>query len=558
MAADRSVRGGTMKIRGAGAFARSLLGSGLLYPLLLSLVVLGLFLTGAPTGEAFSWPDSPRHALNGAFVLDFVKAMPFAHPVAFAFDYYAKYPALTILFYPPLLYVFLAISYALFGVSQSSALIVEFVFYVALAIGTYRLARLWLAPMSAFGAALILAAAPEVAYWGRQVMLEIPTFAFVVWSAYFFLRYLRERSISLLYWAAALLVLAMYTKLTAAYVAIVYAVLLYRLHGRAVVRQRHYWIIALLGVLAVIPLVVLTLKFGQANIQSAGGVPDARVSRATIAGWLWYARKMPSQLGWPALLSAVAGLVYVLSRRERIGTFLPLLLWLAVGYLFFSAIDLKEARHSLSLLPPLCILAALGITAIAARVPRLAGPGIVLIGLATLYLTAFTRPVEYVAGYKDVANYIAQIAPKDSVVAFSGYRDGAFIFAMRTHEERRDLSIVRTDKLLLKIAVKRSLGVKQIPMNESRIASALDAMGAQYVVAQPGFWTDLDVMQRLENVLHSSHFRPVREFAMQANYPAQEKSLIVYRNLAHVAKGPIRLNIAIPMIGKSISGMVGK
>ena len=134
--------------------------AGMVLPIVLVFVVLLLFLTGAPTGDAFSWPDSPRHALNGAFVLDLVRDHPFGHPTTYALNYYARYPALTILFYPPLFYVLLAAFYAVLGVSQTSALAAEFLCYAALAIGAYRLARFWLSPSQAFGASLILIGAP--------------------------------------------------------------------------------------------------------------------------------------------------------------------------------------------------------------------------------------------------------------------------------------------------------------------------------------------------------------------------------------------------------------
>ncbi len=135
---------------------------------ILILTVAILFAFGAPANDSFSWPDAPRHALNGAFVLDLIRQHPFQDPTAYAYNYYLKYPALTILFYPPLFYFVLAFFYALFGVSQVSALCAEFVCYAALALGTFRLARLWLPETAAFAAALILTAAPETAYWGRQ------------------------------------------------------------------------------------------------------------------------------------------------------------------------------------------------------------------------------------------------------------------------------------------------------------------------------------------------------------------------------------------------------
>jgi hypothetical protein len=62
----------------------------------------------------------------------------------------------------------------------------------------------------------------------------------------------------------------------------------------------------------------------------------------------------------------------------------------------------------------------------------------------------------------------------------------------------------------------------------------------------------------LEEVLHSDHFEQVRSFPMRANYHAQESKIVVYKNLGHVAQGPINLNIEIPMINRTISGVVGK
>ena len=99
----------------------------IVWPLILTAIVALLFVTGAPIDDAFSWPDAPRHALNGAFLLDFLRDHPLHDPTGYAYNYYARYPALTILFYPPLFYVLLAVFYAVFGVSQTAAIGAEFV-----------------------------------------------------------------------------------------------------------------------------------------------------------------------------------------------------------------------------------------------------------------------------------------------------------------------------------------------------------------------------------------------------------------------------------------------
>jgi hypothetical protein len=65
-------------------------------------------------------------------------------------------------------------------------------------------------------------------------------------------------------------------------------------------------------------------------------------------------------------------------------------------------------------------------------------------------------------------------------------------------------------------------------------------------------------MKRLDEVLRSDHFKQIRSFRMRANYHAQESEIVVYKNLGRVAQGPINLNIEIPMINRTISGVVGK
>lgn len=520
-------------------------------------LVAGLFL-GAPHGGDFYWSDAPRHALNGVFVADFIRTIPFDYPAKFAYAYYGKYPALTILFYPPLFYFFLAPFYWIFGVSHESALAAEFVLYVTFALGSYRLFRFWLSwPLAVFAAAG-LAAAPEIAFWGRQVMLEIPAFALLVWSAVYFTKFRRCERWLYLYLAAALLVLAMYTKISAAFMGLVFLVTLIVQFRAKLLRSKHAWFIALISLLGLAPLVVLTVNFGQANLQSVVGITDAVATRDTLAGWLWYLRQMPSQTGWPLLIFALGGGAALLHRGSRSDCRNGLSMsdlcfwggWLIIGYLFFSSIDLKEARHSVFILPPLFFVAYMLLQGLDKRLQMvLAG---FLTGLVVLQ-TAVWRPVLYVGGYSEVVEKVAALAPRDSTVMFSGYRDGAFIFNMRARQDRPDLSVVRADKLLLTVAVRRELGVAEKSWSEKEILEEIDRQGIHYVVAQPGFWDDLSVMQRLERVLNSDRFERVAVVATPANFNAHEKELVVYRNLGNVQASSTETTIDLPIIGRKIA-----
>lgn len=520
-------------------------------------IIVGLLFLGAPSGGAFEWSDAPRHALNGVFVKDLLGGASLHDPTEFAYHYYTQYPALTILFYPPLFYLISAPFYALFGVSQDTALMVVALHYMAFAWGAWRLFRFWLPAWQAGAAALMLVASPEIASWGRQVMLEIPAFAFLIWSAVFFTRYRRENRPILLYAAAALLVLAMYTKLTACFMVIAFVGTLIAERRTMLLRDRHTWIILLLAIVSLIPLIVVTVKFGQANIQSVTGVADAAASRKTLAGWLWYLRQVPDQLGWPLAASTAIASVLALARRNRAELtghdFLFWLLWICSGYLFFSAIDLKEARHSIFILPPLVLAAVLLLMHL--PIPRLSDVALAALTIAVVFQTLLFRPVLYVKGYSEAVDFVARHAPSKSAVLFSGYRDGSFIFNMRAREDRRDLSVIRTDKLLLNVAVRRELGVVQKDLNETEISYRINQLGVHYIVAQPGFWNDLLVMQRFERVLASSQFKEVARIPTPANYNAHEKELVIYRNLGVVNQGPAQLELDLPIIGRSIKAV---
>ena len=65
---------------------------------LLVLVAAAMALyVSAPTEGDFWWSEAPRNALNGAFMLDLLRELPFDDPFRWAVDYYYQYPALTIL-----------------------------------------------------------------------------------------------------------------------------------------------------------------------------------------------------------------------------------------------------------------------------------------------------------------------------------------------------------------------------------------------------------------------------------------------------------------------------
>jgi hypothetical protein len=83
--------------------------------------------------------DAPRHAVNGLFWWDLVHALP-RDPVAYAVRYYARYPVIAPVTYPPLFYLAEGLAFAAFGSSPyvAKSLVLMFSMMAGLYTMTWR------------------------------------------------------------------------------------------------------------------------------------------------------------------------------------------------------------------------------------------------------------------------------------------------------------------------------------------------------------------------------------------------------------------------------------
>jgi 4-amino-4-deoxy-L-arabinose transferase-like glycosyltransferase len=444
-------------------------------------------------------------------------------------------------------------------VSQASAQATVAFFALVLAVSSYGLARRILPPWSSLGAALMVVGAPEVTFWARQVMLDVPAYAMVVSGAYFVLRYLDEPRARFLFGAVFCVLAAAWIKLTAVFIVPVLVGTLIWGRGWAVLRVRALWVAALVGLIGMLPLVWLTVQFGSANVESVAGRPTD-VSRWSVEAWTFYARLLPQSLGVAGVLAAGMGVVTLAIRAGRNPRERPvawvLATWFVVGYLFFSFIGVREARHGLMLLLPLGIAAAV---ACQYWLPaRVAQGGALVLGLATFASSLVLRPAPEVNGYRDVADFVAATAPTGSVVLFHGVRDGNFVFNMRAHLDRPDLTIVRSDKQLLRVVVgERSRGVQEKGLSEVEIEQLLREVGVGLVVMQPGFWADIEQMARFERVIRTPLFTPMTSFAITGNAPHQDRLIEVLKPAYPIDGSRHSLTIDMPMVKDVFRGVVG-
>jgi 4-amino-4-deoxy-L-arabinose transferase-like glycosyltransferase len=514
-----------------------------------------LFFTAPRQGD-FWWADASRHAMDGLFYHDFFRDLPLSNPFQWAMDYYLRNPCLSILFYPPLFPLVEALFFAIFGVSHSTAVLTVIVFYFAASLGAYFLSRRWFDWLPSLGIAILFSGLPEVALWGRQAMLEIPCAAFQFWFAWFLLRYQDQNRPKDLYLAILMFWCALYTKQTIAFMGVVAALTLLASRGLPLLRDRTLWKgLAGLGI-ASAPLLFVTLKFDRVNVNSVVGGDWTKQQRGSLDAWSFYLRALPDQVTWPVVALAALGVAMIAVRRHGSMEWVRFLaVWFGAGYLMFSGFALREPRHTIVILYPVAVLAVYGLTQLLPGPPGQAAGAVA--ALACFAYTVLVLDVPRVGGYGDAAQKVAALMPQNGVVLFNGYRDGNFIFNMREYPKRQDVYVLRADKLLLRVVQRRELGVQEKPYSEAEIAELIRSYGVTHVVNQANFWNDLQVLQRLQRVLASPQFRKIAVVPLHPNRAELDRELEIYETLGPVAKGGKRIEVELPIVGITVTGMVG-
>ncbi|MCS6779986.1 MAG: glycosyltransferase family 39 protein [Geminicoccaceae bacterium] len=518
--------------------------------------VLALWWT-APAPDGFLWADAPRHAMNAVLLADALRELPLFHPVQWVFDYYLTWPALTVFFYPPLFYLASLPFVLLFGVSESVSLLPVALHALVLGLAVAAILRPLLGPSGAVGAALLVLGAPAIAFWARQVMLEIPSAAFPALAAACLLAWLREQRPRHLWAGTAALAAGIWTKLTAVYALPLLPLAAWLALGPTALRDRSVRRAHLLLGLLVLPWFVHQALFGRHNLANLAGAGDLVLQPSELASWVFYLLELPRMGGVALVLVAILFLLRapVLLRDASLGRELPFLLgWLLFAWLFFSFTALKEDRQGLHLLPP---IAALGFVALARTVPApWAGRLALLLGVVGFLQGLLLARPPAITGYRDAAATAAALARPGSTVLVAGERDGTLVFWLKA-SGRQDLAVLRADKLLLEVEARRTLGVKENLASEEEIAQRLAREGVDMVVAQADFWTDLSVMARFERVLRSDRFLELDRVPIRAvpYRPLPDQELVLYRARDWRPPEPVPLRVKIPLLGLEIEGL---
>lgn len=474
-------------------------------PALLALAAGAVCVSGNWDSE-FWWPDAARHGMDGVFVLDWVRDLPGSLDVyRYAAEYYARYPALGLVQYPPLFPVAEALFFTLFGINVTAARLAVASFAALGAAFGYRVARRFVGPVASGVAVLVVFTAPGLVPWARDAMLEVPVVAMMLAATHFFLSYVEGGARGSCFVAGGLLALAVMTKQTACLLVPIWAgYAVWRL-GWGVLKRREVLLGAALCLAMLAPLVVLTWRYARVNIgQSVGdmsaGLPNSRTS---WLGVTYYLRELGYQLGWPALVLVGATALAGIARAARGKEFLPCgqarrgaalgLLWLGACWAVLTfVVAHKNPRFIAVWLPGWALVAAAGVES-AWRGGRLVrGLGWVAAAVLAVQAAAtlsghgwlWGAPPPMCVRGPDAAAGLCAGAPRGTVVFYSGLYEGNFVFGVRRRDPQRRIVVLRGTKMLVALATEKEHGMKVLVDSEEGILDVFRRYGVRYVLLE--------------------------------------------------------------------------
>jgi hypothetical protein len=511
------------------------------------------------------------------FVLDFFRDLPASLSLyRYATEYYARYPCLGLVQYPPVFAVVEAALFGLFGVSMATARASVAAFAALGAVFGYLVARRSVGRWGAAVFVLLCVTAPLVVYWSRDVMLEIPVMAMMLASSYFFLGYVEEERRGFGVTAAVFLALAVLTKQTACCLAPAWVAYAVWRRGWRILWRKESLLGAAVAVVLLVPFGVLTVLYSPVNVGQTVGRLSAGVvtSRWSLASVCFYPRRLPEQVGLLCLVGIGVLLVGAAVRRvagraalgppERLRGVLYGALWTAACYALLTfAVIHKDPRFILIWVPGLALLGAAGVAWLAEGGSAARAGAVLVTALLAAQAVAcgagwrhdpWACPAPYVAGTAEAARRLAASSP-GTVVFYSGNFNGNFIFNVRCFDPGRNLVVLRDSKLLYTIPTMRSFGVKVHVAGRDDILKVLRDYGVRYLLVED----PTPELDRIGPVIGESRaLMRSRLFVQRGVYPIASSEALLARRLyfyEFLQAGPAQaevLRLDVPASGRVI------
>jgi hypothetical protein len=481
--------------------------------------------------------DEGHHAVTGLYFSDLLTDLPWRHPIQYTYVYYARYPALGLIHWPPFFHFVEGIMFLLLGPSVVSARLTVLLFTLLGLLFWFKLVEELENTLTAVVATLLLAFLPGLILYEKAVMLEVPSLALCIVASYVWIRFLRSGQSRYVYWFALPASLALLTKQNSIYLIVFCFLSLVMVHKWHLLLNRAVYRAIGFSLLLIGPFYLLAFTLHWKDIHYS--VSQRRVPGSPL---LFYWSVLPSQLGLAVLVLSVVGIAtsWWWGKRE---TVLLMLSWIASCYIMFTSLAGKEQRYILYWAPPFVYFA------VAPWASAVLAPWVRRLGAAALMLVvalngsrawAYERP--YVSGYSTAARWLTQKSSSE-IVLYDGDLAANFIFYMRAFDPARRFVVMR--KALYVVREEKARQGMEIVKSSQDLEALIDDFGIRYVCVE-NFPLEFKSQEILRAFLQTPRFKLVEVFPIQSNIPnLAGRTLLLYEN-QHVmpTKDPIlRLNM---------------
>jgi len=480
-------------------------------------------------GEFFYNVDETQHAMGGLYAADFISDHAWTEPVRYTYRYYAQYQTFSPIIWPPLFYGVEGVLFLILGPSVVTARLAVLLFSLLAAVMWFVIVRETQEDFAACVSTALLVAMPSVLLFENLVMLEIPTLALSLVCVWLWMKYMREGSPRWLYLFGVAAGCALLCKNNSVYLAFfcLFSVIFSWRWKRLL--NRHLPLALLLSAAIAGPFYVTTWLKARVTVQ-ANFVAEFHDLSHPFSHVTYYFEVLPSQLDWPILILAVAGMVTAKYWADSQAA-TAMMAWMAGCYVTFTIIGQKNPRYVFYWIP---VFLWFAVGPLFAPYPkkwmRWAGRA-VAIALVIYTLNqarTFERP--FVSGYAAAARRLVR-EPGNEVVLFDGDLPGNFSFHMRALDPQRRFIIHR--KALYVTLVFKELKSEELIHSRAQIRKTLEDYGIRHIVVDWNRPPDYPIQTILRDYLETDEFRLLEEFPItsgETDLQGRTLRLYEYRN----------------------------
>ena len=521
-----------------------------IYISFLFIVSIILSSKGVKSEEIVSFQgDMPKYIMNGVFFYDLIREFQFTNIIEYTYQYYAKYPALSLGHHAIFLGILEIPFYHLFGVSVFSAKL-TIIFCISFsAITWFILIKSIHDENIAFFSTLLFITTPFIVKYSRVVLSEIPALAMIIITIYLFHCYCRKETLKYAILFIIILFFSIITRYTSIYMIPIFLCYFVVSKGPRIILKKRVIISIIITVILLFPLTVFMVKLSQTNFNWV--TQKSLSSRLDMSNILYY----PSviwryHLTLYLLMMSLPSICVSIYRKDKRS--ILFLLWIVGFYLQITFTGAQEPRYAIYWIPAFCQFAATTIDFFHHRLWKIFASSILIILAGYQFAIAFQQSSEYADGYEKAAKYIIENKKGESVL-FSGSVDtGYFIFFTRKHNPNKELIVLRADKLMATSQLDRI--VEDRVTTRAQIYQILQDFGVSYVVVENKEFASRP-LQWLREELQSDKFMFHKTIPIRSNSrKLQDATLTIYeyKDYTPPKRGKI-LHMNIPLMGGSIA-----